>query len=114
LSIKELVYIAAIVALVIFVTSISISTTEIHTEEDYAIVHFGWPFETATKYISSWSQWRPYKGHMFLFQFDIVETEIAWTGLLMDLVIFAPLSFVVVKIATRVNDEIYYYRYIKK
>lgn len=51
---------------------------------------------------------------MFLFTFDIIETEIEWTGVLMDLVIFAPLSFVSVKIVTRVNDEIYYYRYMKQ
>jgi len=84
------------------------------TDLPIIIERFGFPFESLEKVLSFSFGERAFQGKIFPVM-NVDETvEFIWFGLVMNFILYALVSFVIVRAIARVREEIYYYRYDKR
>jgi hypothetical protein len=120
LSIPEIVYVLSLVALLTFFTTIAFVRLEVSAELDQSfkipkeiVQHYGFPFDNVRRiFFDPYNQEVP--GHHVTPKFYTVyesNSEIAWSGLFMNFMIYSLFSFVIVKAIVKVKEKAYYYRY---
>ena len=108
----ELVISVIVAAFLTFISTISYSTTSV-LSPDVAIVHYGFPLPLLEKIISK-------KVTEFPLRYKIVpalsiseDLNFLFEGALLDFVFFFVISFLIVRVAYSIRDEVKYRRYCK-
>ena len=116
LSGPEIVGIVFLAVSFTFFSTIAYLSTEATESSKMAIVHCGFPFDSLVKILTFRNE--TYHPHMSIKVIPIIaiytNTEIAWSGLAMNLMFYALLSTVVVRGITKIKEEIDYRRYYKE
>jgi hypothetical protein len=120
LSIPEIAYIMGLAALIIFFTTLIFVRVEVSAELDPSfkipkeiVQHYGLPFDNL-RMIYGNPHNETFGGHMSIHPKTYVvynpETEIAGSGLFINFIIYAVISFIIVKALMKIKEEIDYYR----
>ncbi len=95
LTFKDIVYVAILTALLIFVSFIIHVRSEPGTLPDFVVIYFGFPLE-----------WFKISAPFHSWYASVASFEIIWTGLALDVIIFVFLSIFLVRLAEAVGDRI--------
>jgi len=117
LSGEEIVCIVILVALLAFFVTDMWITTEFNEPSRTLTVHQGFPFESLRKtftFQNASEAHNPFHGYFQPTVIVGVTVEIAWSGLAMNLMIYALFSFSIVKAIAKTKEKIYCLRYDKE
>lgn len=108
---KEVTYIAVLSALLTFFSTIACFGAEVIQSSHLVIQHYGFPFETIKKVFAFQSGSQSFRGHIIPVVIVGETIEIMWSGLVINLAIYALLSFAIVRVIIKVKEEIDLRRY---
>lgn len=114
LSGREIVYVLFLAALLTFFSTIECLNEESDQPSQTTIVHYGFPFESLKKVVTLQIGERSFHGYIQTVLIIDETVEIIWLALVMNLVVYALLSFVIVKVIVKVREEIYFRKCMNK
>lgn len=95
LTFKDVVYVAILTALLIFISFIIHVRSEPGTFEDFVVIYFGFPLE-----------WFKISAPFHSWYASVASYEIIWTGLALDVIMFVLLSIFLVRVAETVAEHV--------
>ena len=111
LSGNEAVYVVVLAAFLVFFTSLEAINTEPVPSSAMIIQHYGFPFEIFRRITTLFNGKIISHGQADLETFMGTTTEFNGIGVVLNPLIYAALSFVIVKAVSKVKEEIEYRRY---
>jgi len=115
LSGNEIVYAVVLTVLLAFFTTAVFLSTEVvrPSSSTYPIIieHYGFPFDSLKKIYTYHNGTIVWKGQIEPVGFVESTLEIAPLGLVLNLLAYGSLSLVIVKVVSKIKEEIYYRGY---
>jgi hypothetical protein len=111
LSGSEAVYVVVLTAVLVFFTSLGVVSAEPVPSSAMIIQHYGFPFEIFSKIITLFNGRIIFHGEIDTVTFMKTTTQFNGIGLVLNPLIYATLSFVIVKAVGKIREEIEYRRY---
>lgn len=116
LSGAETVYVMVLLGLFLFFSTIESPVTDYVTSTPFPtiVIHYGFPFETMQRIFSVRPGEMSFHGYLVPMTITtLASVQLIWFGLAMDLLFYALLSLVIVKVIGKLREEMEYRRYDK-
>ena len=112
LSGNEAVYVVVLTAVLVFFTSFEVLNAEPIPSSAMIIQHYGFPFEVIRRVTTFTNGHIPIRGTSSFEDVTFMQTNVEFNllGLLLNSLVYAPLSLVIVKAVSKIKEEIEYRR----
>jgi len=108
---KEIICIVSLGILLTFFATVEPLSTEIDHSSKIITVHYGFPSESLMKIYTIQSGGRSFHGYVSPLWIIRGTVNIIWSGFVVNFVVYAILSWIIVRGITRVMEEIRFRRY---